>query len=373
MKMRGFGKLLDGRTAGLYILKNTGGMAVSVTDYGASIVSIKVPDSRGDLIDVALGHDDVSEYETGHGSIGATMGRVANRIGGARFTIGGKTYELIANSGPNCIHGGKDRYSTRLWQTRIPFTSISSKDVAAKQNAVESINDSGNRYIQDDFKGDSVTFYLDSPDGDQGFPGNLHVEVTYTLTNDNELHIDYSALSDADTPFNMTNHSYFNLNGHDSGSVLEQLCVINAGYFTPVDENALPTGEIRSLKGTPLDFIKAKPLGKDLDLNDEQIAYCNGYDHNYVLNGSGYREVAALYSPKSKLVMRVYTDLPGMQLYTANGMDNEPGKGGCVYGRRCAVCFETQFWPDAVNRENFPGGVLEAGAAFNSRTTYKFK
>lgn len=370
--MRGFGKIKDGRTAGLYILKNSGGMEVSVTDYGAALVSIIVPGEGGRQTDVVLGYPDAASYEEGHGHLGASVGRFANRIGGARFELNGKVFELTANNGSNALHGGRDYYGKRIWETKIPFTSLSSGDVAAKANAKESINDWHQSYIQDDVNGDSVTFCLDSPDGDQGFPGDLHVEVTYTLTNEGELHIDYSAKGDKDTPLNLTNHSYFNLDGHDSGTVLGQLCRIDADRFTPVDAGLIPTGELRAVAGTPFDFRIAKPLGSDIKKQDEQLLLCGGYDHNFVLNGSGMREVATLYSELSGIHMSVLTDMPGMQLYTANSLNGQHGKGGIVYGKNAAVCFETQFWPDCVNKESFPDCILRAGESFTSRTTYKF-
>lgn len=398
MQVRSFGRLRDGSCAGLYILRNSGGMEACVTDFGASLVSLIVPDKCGAALDVVLGHDDVSGYESGSGSVGATVGRFANRVGGACFTLNGRRYELSANNGPNCLHSGRDFYSKRLWGTRIPFTSMSSGDVIAKVNASESISDSSHSYVQDDSKGDSVTFFLDSPDGDQGFPGALRVEVTYTLTNDNSLHIDYFASADRDTPLNLTNHSYFNLNGHDSGSVLDQLCGIRAERFTACGPDSLTTGELRPLAGTPMDFRFPKPLRESINDDYDQLRLQNGYDHNFVLSGgdSGrsdhangdqdgmscspfnrdalrpYAEAASLFSHQSGIHMHVLTDMPGMQLYTANGLDSEPGKGGCVYERRCAVCFETQFWPDCINKENFPGGLLRAGEAFRSRTSFVF-
>ena len=370
MKAVSFGKLSDGRLAGLYILRNVNGMEVRLTDYGATIVSILLPGRDGVCRDVVLGHDDVSGYETGHGSIGAVVGRFANRIGNARFMIGRDSYELTANNGPNALHGGRDPYVKRLWDTKVAFGQISSHEIS--KYAKESLNDNANAFLKENIAGDSVTFCLDSPDGDQGFPGDLHVEVTYTLTDDNELHLDYSALCNEDTPLNLTNHSYFNLDGHDSGSVLNQLVQINAEKFTPNDEWSLPTGEIRDVAGSPMDFRKAKALGRDIGMEDEQLRVGNGYDHNFVLDGEGYREVASLFSEESGIHMSVLTDLPGMQLYTAHGMSGEPGKDGAVYWQRCSVCFETQFWPDAINRIAFPGGVLHEGERFTSRTTYKF-
>ena len=240
MKIYDFGRLSDGRRAGLYILTNSNGMTASVTDYGATLVSLYVPDSTGVRRDVVLGHDDVKGYEVGRGTIGASVGRFANRIAGARFTIGARSFVLTANHGPNALHGGRDFYSKRMWTARIPFAKISARDIMA--GITESMNDGAAMRPGGSIGGDSITFCLDSPDGDQGFPGNLHVEVTYTLTDENELHIDYLARTDRDTALNLANHSYFNLGGHDSGSVLEHEVRINAGAFTPNDKWSLPTG-----------------------------------------------------------------------------------------------------------------------------------
>jgi aldose 1-epimerase len=296
----------------------------------------------------------------------------------------------------------------------IPFGKVSTGDIAATY-ATESMNDwSRERRGRDagvtnavtdgaamnaDFAGfearqasdDSVTFMLDSPDGDQGFPGNIHIELTYTLTDNNELHLDYRAsFNDAgksalisgaesgraplETPLNLTNHSYFNLNGHDSGTVLTQEVMIDAEYFTEADRRSIPTGTLLEVKWTPMDFRKPKALGKEIDADYEQLKFGGGYDHNFVVgDGHGeYREVASMYSGDSGIRMTVATDLPGIQLYTANGLDNEMGKDDAVYGRRSSACFETQFWPDTINKENFPGGILREGEEFISRTTYAF-
>jgi len=405
MEIRDFGKLNDGRKASLYILRNSEGMAAAVTDYGATLVKLIVPDKNGEPRDVVLGHDDASEYETGHGSLGATVGRFANRIGAARVTMNGKTYELTANNGPNALHGGRDPYSKRLWQARIPFGRINTNEIY-KQYAIESLNDRWPVNAQESLDGDTVTFCLESPDGDQGFPGDLHVEVTYTLTADNELHIDYCAVVTGDhntdsancepaagisTPLNLTNHSYFNLSGHDSGTVYDQIVQIEADQFTPNDEWSLPTGELRDVAGTPMDFRRPKRIGADIHAEDEQIRIGCGYDHNYVLNGwnekasdaeehpmknadglCAYRKCASLYSAESGILMTALTDLPGMQLYSGNHLGGEVGKDLALYMSGAGVCFETQFWPDAVNREDFPGGVLNSGEEFHSRTTYKF-
>ena len=394
MKIKSFGKLADGRSAGLYILRNSSGSEAHVTNYGATLVRLIVPGKDGMMRDVVLGHDEVSEYETGHGSIGATVGRFANRIGGARFAMNGRTYDLTANNGPNALHGGRDFYTKRLWDVKVPFIKIKSSDVASSAGSTESLGDwwrdSVNGGLDSDIAsglismgGDSVTFCLDSPDGDQGFPGNLHIEVTYTLTEEDELHIDYDASLEGDlsTPLNLTNHSYFNMNGHSSGSAMNQLVRIYAERFTPNDQYSLPIGEIRRVEGTPMDFREAKMVGRDIDAEDEQIRVGAGYDHNFVPEGEDwdlergqckYRKVAEMYAEESGILMEVLSDLPGLQLYSANHMNDEPGKGDSVYGPRCAVCFETQFWPDSVNRELSPGGILRAGEEFHSRTTYAF-
>ena len=336
-----FGITSDGKEAGLFILQNTKGTRAAVTDYGAAVVRLIILDKMGIERDVVLGYDDVSGYEKGESFFGATVGRVANRIGNGRFMLGGKTYELTRNDGPNTLHGGRDFYAKRLWD------------------------------VEDVTEG-SVRFHLSSPDGDQGFPGNLHITVTYTLTEWNELNIDYTARSDADTPLNLTNHSYFNLGGHAGGTVLSQSAIIYACYVTEPDENLIPNGRFVHVDGTPMDFRRSKPLGRDIGEDYYLLKLGHGYDHNYVLSESGYREVAALLCRETGIGMTVRTDLPGMQVYTSNFLDHEPGKGGAVYHRRDAVCFETQYFPDAVNKENFAGGLLRAGEIFKSRTSYVF-
>ena len=368
-----FGKLNDGRTAGLYVLRNSSGMSAALTDYGATLVSLAVPDRNGDIRDVVLGHDDASGYEEGQGYIGATVGRFANRIGGACFSLNGKEYELTANDGSNTLHGGRDSYSSRLWSVKIPFSEVSSRDIMAS-SAPESISDGVSQLARSNIANKRVVFCLDSPDGDQGFPGKLHIEVTYTLTDEGELHIDYLARSDADTPFNPTNHSYFNLNGHASGSILEHIVQIDASEYTPSDQGLLPTGEIKSVSGTPMDFTIPKMIGQDIGADYADLKNGGGYDHNYVIARmkGEYKEAASLYSRESGIRMEVLTDMPGLQMYTANFMKGEIGKDGVIYDLRSAVCFETQYWPDSVNRENFPDCILKAGEEFRSRTTYRF-
>ena len=381
MKAIRFGKLEDGRSAGLYILESPDGMRAAVTDYGAALVSLAVPDGKGNMRDVVLGHDDVSGYEHGSGHIGATVGRFANRIAGAGFELNGRTYELTANNGTNCLHGGRDFFKNRLWEVKIDFTSVRSGDIMAAY-ASESIADKdpsrGMRGMHDNM----ITFCLDSPDGDQGFPGNMHIEVTYSLPGNGKLRIDYAAVSDADTPVSFTNHSYFNLNGHNSGTVTGHMARINAEYYTPVDARLIPLSEAAPVAGTPFDFREDKMLGRDINAEDEQIAFGGGYDHNFVIGDSPreasertIEEAGVLYSGDSGICMSVLTDMPCMQVYTANGLSEEPGKDGSVYGRRSAVCFETQFRPNAINsidpgiRE---GCILREGEQFASTTIYMF-
>ena len=378
MKTIKFGKLADGRSAGLYILESSDGMRAAVTDYGAALVSLAVPDGKGRLRDVVLGHDDASGYETGSGHIGASLGRFANRIAGAGFELNGHTYELTANNGANCLHGGRDFFKNRLWGVKIDFTSVRSGDIMAAY-ASESISDKDPSRGLKGLHDDSITFCLDSPDGDQGFPGNMHIEVTYSLPGNGKLRIDYRAVSDADTPVSFTNHSYFNLNGHDSGTVMGHVARINAEYYTPVDAGLIPLEEPAPVAGTPFDFREDKMLGRDINADNEQIAFGGGYDHNFVIGEEvGERtiqEAGILYSEDSGICMTVLTDMPGMQVYTANGLKEEPGKDGAVYGRRSAVCFETQFRPNAINSTDpdvRKGCILKAGEEFISSTIYRF-
>ena len=377
MKSIRFGKIKDGRTAGLYILESPDGMRAAVTDYGAALVSLAVPDRKGNIRDVVLGHDDASGYETGDGFIGASVGRFANRIAEARFELDGRVYELTANNGTNCLHGGRDFFHNRLWKVRIGFTSVRSDDIMAAF-ATESIADKdpsrGLRGLHDNM----ITFCLDSPDGDQGFPGSMHIEVTYSLPGDGMLRIDYRAVSDADTPVSFTNHSYFNLNGHDSGTVTGHWAKINAEYYTPVDDRLIPLEKPAPVEGTPFDFRSEKMIGRDINANDEQISFGGGYDHNFIIDKAGERkikEAGVLYSDDSGICMTVLTDMPEMQFYTANNLYDEPGKDGAVYKRRGAVCFETQFRPDAINSSDpgvREGCILKAGEEFTSSTIYRF-
>ena len=336
-----FGTTSKGEKTTLYIMKNGNGMEVHVTDYGATLTSILVPDKNGKPVNVTLGYDDAAGYEAGTCFFGASVGRIANRIGGAKFTLNGKTYELAKNDNDNNLHSGLDFWTKRMWQ-------------------VKEADDA------------HVIFVLNSPDMDQGYPGALTVEITYTLTEDNELKIHYYGVPEEDTIINMTNHSYFNLNGHDSGDMFAQEVWVDADAITEADAQSIPTGRFLDVTGTPMDFRVKKPVGRDAGADYEQLKFGSGYDHNWVLNGSGYRKVAEMSANESGITMEVYTDLPGMQIYASNFVDNEKGRDGAVYNQHHGICFETQFFPDAVNKEMFEGPVVKAGEEYNTTTTYKF-
>ncbi len=339
--MQNFGMTKDGKQASLFVLENKNHMKVSMTDFGATLVQVLVPDDNGQLHDVVLGYDDVNGYEEGTYFFGATVGRIANRIQGASFELNGIRYELEKNDGNNSLHSGTNFINKRMWN-------------------VKEHDDS------------HVTFAIFSPDGDQGFPGDVEISVTYTLTDDNELKISYYAVPEADTLLGFTNHSYFNLSGHASGDVLSQEVMIDADAFTRADAESIPTGELTPVEGTPMDFRVMKSIGQDIAEDYEALNFGNGYDHNWVLNGSGLRKVAAMYSEETEISMEVYTDLPGMQLYTGNFIEPSQGKDGAAYDFRSGVCFETQFFPDAINKDNFAKPITRAGEAYETTTIYKF-
>lgn len=336
-----FGSTSAGLETTLYTLENQNGMRISVADYGATLVNVLVPDQEGRLTDVVLGYDDVSGYEAGDKFFGAIVGRVANRIGGASFKLNGKTYKLAANDHGNNLHSGMDFYSKRMWTVL-------------------------------EYGKDHIVLSLDSPDGDQGYPGKVTIRVSYTLTDDNEIKIHYHAIPEEDTLINMTNHSYFNLSGQDTGTVLNQEVWINADAYTEADAESIPTGEIVSVEGTPMDFRQKKTLGKDVDADYQALRFGGGYDHNWVLNGSGSRKAAEMSSADTGITMEVYTDLPGMQMYCGNFLEGDRGKGGASYEKRSAVCFETQYFPDAVHKDHFAGPVVKAGQVYDTETVYKF-
>lgn len=342
MEERAFGANSKGDKALLYTFTNKNGMMIGVTDLGATLHAVLVPDRDGNLCDVVLGYDSAEQYEASDTFFGATIGRNANRIGGASFTLNGKKYELDKNDGENNLHSGLDFYSFRVW------------DVKGRTE-------------------NSITFALHSQDGDQNYPGALDIEVTYTLTDENAIKIQYHGVPTEDTIINMTNHSYFNLSGHESGSVLDQKVWIDSDAYTRADRTSIPTGEIVPVDGTPMDFRVEKTIGRDIEEDYEALTFGNGYDHNWVLNTHGEVEkIATLYSDKTGIEMEVYTDLPGVQMYTANFVENECGKEDARYQRRHGVCFETQYFPDAVNHENFVSPICRAGEQYGTTTVYKF-
>lgn len=342
LKMTEFGQTKSGNMTKLYTLCNARGMEMKVSDLGAVLVSVLVPDKNGDLCDVVLGYDNPAGYEKADPFFGAIVGRNANRIGNACFTLHGKTYELCKNDGNNNLHSGTDYFIQRIW------------DVISTDEQ-------------------SITFALHSPDGDQGYPGSAEIKVTYTLTEENEIQIDYEAVPSEDTVLNMTNHSYFNLNGHASGDILSQEVWIDADSYTTADAESIPTGEITDVTDTPMDFRKKKAIGLEIELEYEALTFAKGYDHNYVLNNHGsYAKVAEMSAKESGITMEVYTDLPGMQLYTGNFISDELGKNNTIYRMRQAACFETQYFPNAVNKEAFDGPVCEGGCVYRTTTSYKF-
>lgn len=344
---KSFGKTKQGEEATLYTITNNNGMKVSFTDFGAHIVDILVPDVKGNLADVNLGFDSLAGYEENGPGFGAFIGRHANRIGGATFEINGKVFELEKNDGANNLHSGPKGYNKFMYETEV----YEDEDIA------------------------SIEFSRLSPHMEQGFPGNLDITVTYSLTEANELVIEYLAVSDRDTIVNLTNHSYFNLSGHNSGTVLDHKLWIKANQFTPTTNDLIPTGEIRDVTGTPMDFRNMKSLGQDINANYEPLVQAGGYDHNYVLDISGTEaeKVAELVDDKSGRRMEVFTNLPGMQLYTANFLQPVPNpKDGANYQKRDGVCFETQYFPNSSNIHNFPSCLLKAGKEYDTVTIYKF-
>ena len=337
-----FGTAGNGQTAFLYTLTNKNGMNISVTDYGAALVELTVLDKEDRPVDVVLGYDDSAAYEAGGASFGAPVGRNANRIGGACFELDGITYPLEKNDNNNNLHSGTAYYNKRFWKV-------------------------------EEKSGESITFVLHSPDGDQGFPGALDMRVTYELTQDNTLRMKYHAVPDRDTVINMTNHSYFNLNGHGSGNVLKHRMTVDADYFTRADAESIPTGELTAVDDTPMDFRKPKEIGIGIDADYEATRLGQGYDHNWVLKNNGkFAKVAEAAGDVSGIIMEVWTDLPGMQIYTSNFLDQEPGKKQAVYPRRAAVCFETQYFPDAIHHDNFESPVCRAGETYSTMTAYHF-
>ncbi len=339
--MESFGQISTGEETHLYVLENKNRMIATVSDYGATLVNLWVPDTHRYLMDVVCGYDKASDYETNSGFMGAVVGRVANRIGGASFTLDGKEYKLTANEGRNSLHGGRDFYNRRIWDV-------------------------------DEVENNRVTLKLHSPDGDQGYPGNVEIWVTYTLTDNNELQIHYHAVPDADTLINLTNHTYFNLRGQNTSYALDQELFINADSYTPMDDELIPTGEIASVEGTPMSFLHWRRIDRDADEVYEPLTKAGGYNHNYVLNGSGMRLVAGLRCDFTEVNMEVYTDLPGLQFYAGGNLHTTAGKKGITYEKNDAICLETQYFPDAIHHDNFESPIVRAGETYDTTTIYKF-
>lgn len=342
-----FGKTTDGKAVDLYTLTNEKGMEVKITNYGATMVSLKVPDRHSEPVDVTLGYNSLKAYERDNAYFGCIVGRYANRIAGGEFKLHGKRYHLAKNDGDNHLHGGTRGFNKAIWQVKKPI---------------------------DDVAPNVLLTYL-SPDGEEGYPGNLSVTVTYRLTEKNDLRIDYTAETDQPTVINLTHHSYFNLAGSGSGNILGHTLTIFADQFTPVDNRLIPTGELRSVKGTPLDFTRPAGIGVRIDQEDEQLILGKGYDHNWVLNKEeGVLALAArVMESTSGRTMGVYTTEPGIQFYSGNFLgDRIAGKEGQIYRHRGGFCLETQHFPDSPNRPQFPSTVLEPGEKYKQTTIYRF-
>ena len=340
IERRLFGTHLDGTPVYAYKMENANGVQMELISYGAAIRTLLVPDKTGNKADIVLGYDDLAGYQADNCYFGATIGRIGNRIRNGAFTLNGKQYQVAKNNGEHHLHGGAVGFNSRNWLGEI--------------------------------LPDGVAFTRYSPDGEEGYPGGLQVSVRYRLADNNALHIEYMACAEEDTICNLTNHSYFNLSGHDGGDILSHELMLNAPFYTPGDSGCVPTGEILSISGTPMDFLKAKTIGRDIGSDFPQVKQFGGYDHNFVLAGpEGLREIAVAHEPKSGRRLRVFTDLPGVQLYTGN-MTDAMGKGGAHYGQHAAFCLETQYFPDAVNHRHFEGPVLKAGETFKSETVYQF-
>ena len=347
MKKQSFGKMPDGTPVDLYVLTNANGMEASMITYGGALRSLTAPDRHGAYSDVVLGMDTVDGYRAQTAWFGALIGRYGNRIGGAKFPLEGKTYKLPANDGPNTLHGGSHGFGRQVWQAR---------EVASAE-------------------GPAIEFRYVSKDGEEGFPGTLTTKVVYTLTNKNELKIDYTATTDKPTVVNLTNHAYFNLKGAGEGDILDHQVMLDAGRFTPVDATLIPTGELRAVKGTPFDFTTSSAIGARIGSDDQQIKFGMGYDHNWVLdkNSAALTKAAEVYEAKTGRVMQVWTTEPALQFYTGNFLDGKmAGKGGKVYAHRGGFCMETQHYPDSPNKPAFPSTELKPGATYHTTTVYSF-
>ena len=345
LKKADFVSEVNGKPTDLYVLKNAKGAEACITNWGGRWVSMMVPDKNGKMIDVVLGYDKLQDYISSTGNFGALIGRYGNRIANGKFTLDGTEYTLPQNDKTNCLHGGPNGFDRQLWDAK-----------QLSDNSVE-------------------LTYL-SKDGEAGFPGNLNVKVTYTLTDDNAMDIKYEATTDKKTIVNLTHHSYFNLSGDPSQPATDHILYVNADTYTPVDSTYMTTGEILPVKDTPMDFTTPKAVGQDIDKFEfEQVKNGNGYDHNWVLNTNGdiTQLAAKLTSPTSGISLEVYTNEPGIQVYSGNFLDGTlSGKKGIIYNQRASVCLETQHYPDSPNKPEWPSVILEPGQTYESECIFKF-
>lgn len=341
---RNFGTDQQGREVTLYTLENARGMKAEVTDLGAILVNLYVPDKNGKLDDVVLGFDSAAGYLKNGSFFGATVGPSANRIGGAGFTIDGTDYQLDVNDGPNNLHSHMEKgYHKQLWDAQVGENS--------------------------------VTFTITDTDGNMGFPGNKVLQVTYTLDEENGLTLHYHGTSDKKTILNPTNHTYFNLNGHKSGNIEGHELQLLASHYTPVVEGAIPTGEIAEVAGTVMDFTQPKAVGKEIRADFRQLLLTQGYDHNWVVDGwnGELRKIAVVTAPESGRRMVTYSTLPGVQFYAGNCISPEPGKDGAFYDKRSGLCLETQYYPDSIHQPQFPSCVFGEGRDYEATTVYRFE
>ena len=343
-----FGKTQSGEQVYVYTLDNGKGLRAEILNYGGIVKNLYVTGKDGRVTDVVLGNKTMEEYSSNNNYFGAIIGRNSNRLSKSEFELNGKAYHLAANDGANNLHGGIVGFDKKIW------------DVIENDSADEA----------------SIVLSITSPDGDEGFPGTIDVTVTYTVTANNALMINYKAKSDADTVCNLTNHSYFNLSGHNSGTVLNQVLKLNSSFYTPNSEECMPAGEVRSVEGTPFDFRTPKPIGQDINADFEQVQMFGGYDHNFAVDGRGYRFCAEVSSPDTGITMEVYTDQPAVQIYTANKIEEGeylgPFKEDAYYKNYYAICLETQCFPNAMKFSHYPSPILKKNEVYDRTTEYRF-
>lgn len=339
-----YGTISNGEEVYAYTLDNKKGLSAEILTYGGIIKNLYVTDKNGVKTDVVLGRDTLEDYLKNDGYIGAAIGRHANRIARGEFELNGTKYNVGINEGKNSLHGGVKGYDSRVW------------------NASEAGTEDA----------PSLVLTLTSPDGEEGFPGTVEITMTYTITADNALKINYKAVSDKDTVINLTNHSYFNLAGHNSGEMTKQILQINSGFYTPNDDECMPTGEVLSVAGTPFDFRVPKPIGQDIDADFKQVEMVGGFDHNFAIEGRGYRLAAVAECIENGIVMEVRTDKPAMQLYTSNALPEGTYKDGAQYKPHDAFCLETQYFPNAMAHSHYPSPILKKGDTYDFTTEYKF-